>query len=239
MKIIDKSGKRLDGKAEEKAYKKRAKEEDPIIRTVEKDDELSEYSPMDPPEAYDETYTKATLGYDEMNKGIQVLMDEHKKAIEQIEKFEAALLELKTSGYRMTREINDALSVFFQYFDNNILEHNRKEEKYLFQLLHDKMIESGESSKEAIPQTAVDLMEDDHVKFIQLAGLTFNLLGLAVRLPDENSRALTFDVAFNSGHELIELLKLHIFREDNTLFPIAQQLISTDEFAQFEDKLAG
>ena len=198
---------------------------------------MNEYSPMDPPEAYDAEYTKPELAYAEMNKGLQTLMDEHKAAIIEIEKFEAALLELKTSGYRMTREINDALSTFFQYFDNHILEHNRKEEKYLFQLLHERMIETGESSKEPIPQTAVDLMEDDHIKFIQLAGLTFNFLGLAVRLPDETSKILTFDVAFNSGVELIELLKLHIFREDNTLFPIAQKLISLDEFARFEDKL--
>ena len=39
------------------------------------------------------------------------------------------------------------------------------------------------------------MMEDDHIKFIQLGTLTFNLLGLATRLQDDRSRIFTYDVA--------------------------------------------
>ncbi|MCC7453467.1 MAG: hypothetical protein IT222_04815 [Crocinitomix sp.] len=51
MKIIDKDGKRIDGKASDQEIKKKLKEEDPILRNAVKDENLEEYSPMDPPEA--------------------------------------------------------------------------------------------------------------------------------------------------------------------------------------------
>lgn len=53
---------------------------------------------------------------------------------------------------------------------------------------------------------------------------------LAERLPDLASKALTFDVATEQGFALIELLKLHIFREENIIFPKANEYISKDEF---------
>ncbi|MFT5777223.1 MAG: hemerythrin-like domain-containing protein [Crocinitomicaceae bacterium] len=77
---------------------------------------------------------------------------------------------------------------------------------------------------------AVDLMEDDHNKFIQLATLCFNLLGLGTRLRDLESRGITFDLAYNNGKELSEMLRLHIFREDESLFPLAQELFTDEDF---------
>jgi hemerythrin-like domain-containing protein len=98
------------------------------------------------------------------------------------------------------------------------------------------MLESGEhSTSKENPHTPVDLMEDDHIKLIQLATLSFNLLGLAMRLKDQADIAVTFDLAYNNGKELVELLKLHIYREDNTLFPLAQKLLTKQELAEIYD----
>jgi hemerythrin-like domain-containing protein len=107
----------------------------------------------------------------------------------------------------------------------------------LFPILKQRLIDSGEHSNEPILKTPVDLMEDDHVKFIQLASLTFNILGLAARLPDKHSRMLTYDVAYNTGIELVELLRLHIYREDNILFPLAHKLLTKSEFFNIEEKM--
>ena len=74
------------------------------------------------------------------------------------------------------------------------------------------------------------MLEDDHLKISQHLTLMFNFNALAVRLPDLASRALTFDVATEQGFALIELLKLHIFREENINFPKANKYISRDEF---------
>jgi hemerythrin-like domain-containing protein len=169
--------------------------------------------------------------YENMNKFIQELMDEHKEVVEKTKIFDEALVAFRESGFVFTNEINIAFNEFFVYFDEHILPHNRKEERHYFRILHDRLIESGEHGKGENPSTAIDLMEDDHTKFIQLASLAFNFLGLGTRLRDNESRAMTFDLAFNSGRELTELLRLHIFREDETLFPLSQQLLTEQDFA--------
>ncbi len=74
------------------------------------------------------------------------------------------------------------------------------------------------------------MLEDDHVKIMQHMTLMFNLIGLASRLPDPQSKALTFDVAMEQGSALIELLRLHIFREENVVYPKAHKYITNQEF---------
>jgi len=233
MKIITKDGKRIDGKATEKSIKMKLKEQDPIIRNAEKGD-IEELSPMDPPEAFDKNRA-IDIEYKDLNPNLQELCDEHKEAIEKCEAFEKAMIEFKERGFYITREINDAFNAFFVAFDEKIMPHNRKEEKGLFPVLQKRLLESGEHSTGDNPHTPVDLMEDDHVKMIQLATLSFNFLGLAMRLKDKNDIAVTFDIAYNNGKELAELLKLHIYREDHVIFPLAQQLLTTEELNNFYD----
>ena len=230
MRIIDKkTGKRIVDSSK-KEINKTLKELDPIQRNALKGEEQEEHSPMDPPEAYDPTLAVEGVEYEDMHSLLQGYMDDHKLGVQKLEEFEKTLIEFKNSNFSITREANEVFSTFFQFFDDKILDHNQREEKDLFPLLHQKLIESGEKGQGENPQTAIDMMEDDHIKFIQLGALTFNILGLATRLPDNHSRALAFDVAYNNGMELIELLRLHIYREDNILFPLAHQLISSKEF---------
>jgi len=230
MDIIDKkTGKRIP--REEKELNKALKHTDPIKRNAEKGLESEEHSPMDPPEAYEGTMVDG-VSYEQMNALLQNFVDEHKTSIGKIEMFEKALVQFKENGYQLNDDINKAFGDFFQFFDNNLMDHNQREEKQLFPLLHKRLIETGESGEGHQPHTAVDMMEDDHIKFIQLGALSFNLLGLAARLPDERSRIFTYDTAYNNGRELIEMIRLHIYREDNILFPLAHKLIDEEEFTK-------
>lgn len=232
MKIIDRNtGKRVGASVTEsdKQIKKKLKEEDPILRNATKEESLEEFSAMDPPDAYDSSKAIGSK-YDVYHPFIQSLMDEHKELTTHIDAFDAALIKFKESGYQFTKDINDTFNEFFVYFDEHIVPHNEKEERYFFRRLHEKLIESGEHSTGENPNTAVQLMEDDHNKFIQLTTLSFNFLGLGSRLRDPESKAITFDLAFNSGRELVELLKLHIFREDETLFPLAHELFTEEDY---------
>jgi len=213
-----------------KTINKALNEQDPIIRNVEKVDDSEGLSPMDPPDAMDANVPDQ-VNYEELHPYIQKLIDEHENCKKKIDAFEQTLNEFRENGFNLNDEINTSLSEFFQFFDNNILDHNQREEKELFPILNDKLLSSGEHSEGKDPNTAIDLMEDDHIKFIQLATLAFNMLGLASRLPDPHSRTLVYDVAYNNGKELVELLRLHIFREDSVLFPLAHQLIEKDEFS--------
>jgi hemerythrin-like domain-containing protein len=229
MKIIDtKTGKRVG--AETREINKKLKEEDPILRNATKDLDQEELSPMDPPEAH-ETNTPNAVKPGEEHPLIQQYMKEHVAAIEVVDDFESAMNKFKEARYVLSDEINGSFRRFFGFFEKNLLDHNRREERELFPLLHQRLIEDGEHSESETPTTAVDMMEDDHVKFIQLAALAFNLLGLAARLPDPNSRHFTYDVAYDNARELIEMIRLHIYREDNVLFPLAHKLITSEELS--------
>lgn len=207
--------------------------QDPIKRMVEKESGLEEYSPMDPPDAYSPPVIDA-IPYEEMHTCLQRFIDEHTQAKKELEVFEASLIAFKQSGWKRDRDIEKYFSAFFTYMDNQMVKHHLKEEKVLFPLLQTKLIEHEEHSKGKFPKTAIDILEDDHLKIMQHLTLMFNFISLATRLPDLNSRAITFDVAAEQGFTLIELLKLHIFREENVVFPKANKYISVAEFDEMQ-----
>ncbi|MBK6522188.1 MAG: hemerythrin domain-containing protein [Sphingobacteriaceae bacterium] len=215
---------------------KETNKKDPIKRNVENGlDNMKGCTPFDPPSVYEEE-NKPKIDFDAMPEALQELMKEHKVAVEKIEAFENALVEYKTSGYVLNPSINSTLSEFFKFYDNNLLVHNEKEDKALFPILNAKLLESGEHSIGENPKTAIDVMEDDHVKFIQLGTLCFNLFGLATRIKDPQSRMFICDTAYDTSREFTELLRLHIYREDYTLFPLAHKLISAEEFEEISKK---
>ncbi len=204
---------------------------DPVQRNVDHGlDNMKGCTPFDPPSATEES-KKELIPAGMAPELLKQLMDEHIAATSQLEAFEKALVNFKTNGYVLTQEINSVFSDFFKYYDNQLLLHNEKEDKVLFPLLEQKLLQSGEHSIGEIPNTAIDVMEDDHVRIIQLGTLTFNLFGLATRIRDEQSRVFVCETGYNTGRELTELLRLHIYREDYTLFPLAFKLISTEEFS--------
>ena len=215
---------------------KQTNQVDPLTRNVEHGlDEMKGSTPFDPPSVYDED-KKGTVNFDAMPEALKELVEDHKVAIKKIEEFENALVQYKTTGYVLTKAINATFSDFFKYYDSNLLLHNEKEDKVLFPLLNEKLMATGEHSTGENPKTAIDVMEDDHVKFIQLGTLSFNLFGLATRIKDPQSRMFICDTAYDTSREFTELLRLHIYREDYTLFPLAQKLISEEEFAVIKEK---
>ncbi len=209
---------------------------DPLKRNVEKELGQEELTPMEPPSAY-ELPVSDNLNFKEFAMALQILMNEHQMALEKITRFEQALVQFKKNGYKLETFINDTFKEFFNFFDDKLLPHNQKEEKALFPFLHQRLIEAGEHSIGANPKTAIDVMEDDHIKFIQLGALTFNLLGVATRLNDIDSRNFVFDTAYENGRELVEMLKLHIYREDYTLFPLANKHLTSAELDNIEKSM--
>lgn len=201
--------------------------DDPLKRMVEKQTDQEEFSPMDPPDAYDPPQLEA-IPYEDMHPFLQKLRDEHKTYIAKLEAFEEALLRIQENG--MDKGTEEKLSEFYHFFDNEILRHSQREDKILFPLLHQRLIEKGEHSQGADSTTAINVLEDDHVEAIQLAAISFNFFGLAVRLPNPESQIIVLDAAINQCKTLIEHLRLHIFREDNVVFTQAHKYISTEEF---------
>jgi hemerythrin-like domain-containing protein len=215
---------------------KKLQQDDPLKRMVEKQTDQEELSPMNPPDAYSPPGLETVL-YEDLPPVLKRLVDDHKVCQKKLEAFENVLIQLKQSGLKPDRDVDEQLRDFFQFLDERIVLHNLKEEKVLFPLLQERLLAEGEHSQGRFPKTAVDILEDDHIKTIQLAAATFNLLGLAARLPDAPSRALTLDAALEQGKALVELLRLHIFREDNVVFPLAIKHISEKELQAMEAAL--
>lgn len=202
--------------------------DDPIKKFVKKDSEDEGLSPMDPPDAFAPSTVEA-VAYEDMHPLLQKLMDEHQVFLKVLDKFESSLIEWRKAGWIFNEDINKNFRELFSFLDNNAPVHNKKEEKELFPLLQEKLLESGEHSSDKTPTTGVDIMEDEHIQVAQSAALCLNFLGLGSRLKDKTSREITFELAFNQGKEIIEVMKLHIFREDEVLFPLAMKLFSKEE----------
>jgi hemerythrin-like domain-containing protein len=209
------------------------KTNDPLKRFVEKEKEFEEASPMNPPDAFTPS-TVDPVAYNDMTPFLQKLMDEHKVFITVLDNFESALISWKKNGWNFNDEINKKLNELFSFLDKNTPGHNKKEEKLLFPTLHTRLLQTGEHSSSEEPKTAADIMEDEHIKVAQLGALCLNFLGLGSRLEDKNSREIVFELAYEQGKAIVETMRLHIYREDETLFPLAMKLISKEKFEEME-----
>ncbi len=209
---------------------------DPLKKQAERGlDGAQGLSPMDPPDAY------APAGIDPvpaeaMHPFLRKFRDEHVPFLAELDALEAAILAIQKSGY--TKESDAKLRHFFHYLDQEFSPHSRREEATVFPLLHERLISSGEHGSGSDPTTAVDLMQDEHAKAMQLAAVVMNFLGLVFRLPDQKSAMIVLDAALEQGKNLVELLRLHVFREDNVVFALAHRLISIAEFDQMQSKAA-
>ncbi len=201
---------------------------DPLDVNAVKTDQ-PEYSPMDPPDAFDPPETD-TIPYEDIHPLLQRFMEEHRACEEKVNKFEAVLNGLREEG--PSREALDGLKEFYEFLDGSIVKHNLKEEKVLFPLLQPHLLEKGAHSTGPFPKTAIDMLEDDHIQLMQMASVSFSFFGMASRLPDDTSRAIVFEAAVEQGKTLVELLRLHIFREDNVVFPLAHQHCTQDELTE-------
>jgi hemerythrin-like domain-containing protein len=207
---------------------------DPLKRIVERQTEKEELSPMDPPEAYAPPNLDV-IPYEDMHPLFQQLMDEHKKCVKELDAFEDVLLSIKQKGIK--QEFNKPLGDFFEFIDKSVVAHNLKEEKILFPDFQKILKENGQHSNGPEATTVVDMLEDDHIKLMQLSAVTFNFFGLAGRLPDPASSAIVLDAAIEQGRALVEILKLHIFREDNVVFVEAQNMIDIGILDEMFEKL--
>ena len=214
------------------------KHTDPLDRSAHKQDEAPEFSPMNPPDAYAPPVSDA-IPYEEMPPFLQKLMDDHRRFTEALDAFEQALAQLREHGLpQASGPVDEAISAFFGYLDEHIVAHHAHEERILFPLLRERLLAAGEHGVGEAPRTAVDMMDDDHARGMQLAAVAFNFLGLSSRLPDARSRAIVLDAAIEQGRALIELMRLHMFREDNVVFTMAARHLTADELSRMEAQLA-
>lgn len=201
-------------------------------------EDVSIASPMDPPQPFEiPEAARQKIDYDNLPRPLQRLFDDHVEFLRILEGFEKALADFRDGQWQFTPVISKAFREFFYFMDNQTPSHNAKEEKALFPILRDRLISAGECSPVINTTTPTDVMEDEHQQVFQSASLVFNLLGIGAKLPDEKSRAIVFQHALDAGREIVDIMKLHIFRENEVLLPLAQKLISAEEFTRIDQEM--
>lgn len=207
------------------------KHHDPVLRQAERGEVGDELSPMEPPDAMNPPSAVRVEAAD-THPFLRTFFEEHAELEHELQQFEATLRAIPHEGY--TRANDGKLRRFFDHFENHFVPHSRREERSFFPVLRRHLLEVGEHSPGEEATTGVDIMEEEHLKAVQLAAITLNFLLLSFKLPDENSRLLVLDAALEQARQLIELLHLHIFREDNILFGQAHHAIPTTEFERWQ-----
>lgn len=202
-------------------------EKERLERLVEHGLEGEVSSPMDPPAPYDLSQP-LKIPFEDLAPPLRDLVSDHEKFLPRIDAFEKAILEFKKNTYKMTPDVSQSFKAFFEMIDTEMLDHHIKEEKVLFPLLRKYLIERGECSPGRPPRTAIELMENDHLGTMQTASLVFNLIGLGSKIQHPESRNIVLDHAVEQAREMIESLRLHIFKENQVLFPQAQQLFKSE-----------
>jgi hemerythrin-like domain-containing protein len=203
---------------------------DPVRRQEERDCDVPDgMSPMDPPEAYAPPGEVGEADRDlaRRHPALRGLSDEHARLMEAIARVEEVLVAAQKSG--LDDAADRAIMRFLETLDRDFIPHSRLEEARLFPLLHERLIADGEHSKGRHIITAVDVMKDEHQRAVQLAAVVLNFLRMASVLPDARSSAMVARAALDELKKLIELLRLHIFREDGIVFANAQRLLSSAE----------
>lgn len=192
-------------------------------------------SPYSPPEAYNPPKVDEQIAYEDLHPLLQKFTDEHKEYDQILGNFEETLAMIESG--KVDKEINKRLLEFYTFFDEKVREHNIEEEKTIFPAISKIMNDTGDHSKSGDFFNAIDVLEDEHTKALQLSAVTFNLFALFSRIPDERSRIIILDAAVIQSKELVELLKVHIYREDTIIFNYAQNKLSDEDLTEMLDNL--
>ncbi|MCF6330063.1 MAG: hypothetical protein L3I99_00775 [Sulfurimonas sp.] len=192
-------------------------------------------SPYSPPEAYNPPKIDEQVPYEDLHPLLQKFTDDHRDYDNILVNFEETLAMIESG--KVDKEVNKRLLEFYTFFDEKVREHNLEEEKTIFPTISRIMNETGDHSKSGDFFNAIDVLEDEHTKALQLSAVTFNLFALFSRIPDERSRIIILDAAVVQAKELVELLRVHIYREDTIIFNYAHNNLSNEELTEMLDSL--
>jgi iron-sulfur cluster repair protein YtfE (RIC family) len=211
---------------------------DPVRRqgTVSRAD-LGELSPMDPPNPYAPP-GKVDVPLHELHPFLRDLVEEHVRLKARVQDFEACLASLQEER-ALSRDVHVRLQAFFHAFDAEFVRHSRKEERDLFPLTRLRLLETGEHSPTRVPVTGVDVLQREHVDSAKAVTTVSALLSTIPLLEDPKSREILLDAAIGTGKEFAEAINLHMFREDQIMFPLAHTLLTSDELDAIARPYAG
>lgn len=184
-------------------------------------------SPFDPPDAYAQPVNNGVTPQT-MHPYLKGFVAEHNEFTAHLGRLDELVGEIQREG-AITDELFAQLREFFGYFETEVIAHNRREERELFPILHQRLLERGEHSIGPNPVTPISVLDGEHIEAVQISAVALGFCALAHRLEDPGSRAMVLSIAMDRCEALSKMLRLHIFREDRIVFALAQEFLSARE----------
>lgn len=184
-------------------------------------EDRGDLSPLTPPEA-DHPPSSVKVPYEQMHGYIRHYMDEHSAIIRILDLFETDLKHLSETK-KIDQRLQKNISLFFEIFLNEFIPHNQREEREFFPLLEKCFLEIGEHSNTSKPVTPIDIMYKEHVEALLLAIESQSYWRVLEFLKEESDRTKVLASFLKKSFALIEVMRLHIFREDDVVFSLAQK----------------
>lgn len=211
---------------EELAYLQKV---DPLKKQVEVSakDRGADLSPMSPPEAHTPP-SSVKVEYEQMHPYLKKLVDEHNDLKLVMGEFRKTVDHIGISR-ETTGRVDKSVRNFFNIFMTDFLVHNREEEKVLFPVLAKRFLEIGEHSKAANPITPIDVLMSEHIEALQVAVEAKCTWELLQQVFDPPSQTILLGNFMRKTNTLLEMMKLHIFREDDIVFSLAQKHLTQEE----------
>lgn len=199
---------------------------DPVKKQgeVSASDRGSQYSPLSPPDALTPP-SKVKVKYAELHPYLKGLVDEHNSLKEAMEAFALTLADLGATKNVVGKNHNE-VKKFFNFFMIEFILHNQKEENVLFPVLARRFLEVGEHSKTTPPITPIDVLKNEHREATQVgieARCTWEMIQ---QIFDPSSQTILLGNFLRKANTLLEMMRLHIFREDDIVFSLAQRHLS-------------
>ncbi len=158
-----------------------------------------------------------------MGRAIEKLKKEHELILSAASQLNRLLPHIKEPAFQ--KEIADLLELFKEYID---LCHNRKEEAVLFS----EMANSGVAKDDS----PIGMLTDEHEQERKLL----------VQMTDSFMNRNDYDSFKANAEEFMELVKLHILKENSILFLIADNVLSKEkqddvlkQFEKYEENAVG
>lgn len=205
---------------------------DPVKKQgeVSTSDRGASLSPMGPPEAHSPPGS-VKVEYSDFHPYLRIYVDEHIELKAKMDEFQKILRDLSL-GENLSAETDRKVRSFYKEFFKDFLVHNRREEEVLFPILAARFLEIGEHSRTNRPITPINIMEDEHQEAFKVATEAVCVWDLLAHIFDATSRAVILKTFIRKSNTLLEMMRLHIYREDEIIFSLAQRHLSREVLDQ-------
>jgi hemerythrin-like domain-containing protein len=162
-----------------------------------------------------------------INDPIESMIECHDQIIARLSIFSRSLQAIEKHGLVGFVSEKEDMKVMFDFIDTSILPHERDEEDLLFPKLLPKL--ETKLSRHGAGDTPIDAIRKEHRMVAEVAARVKELAPLIERDFQSAEVSILLKEFLDKGRWLIQAYQRHIWKENNVLFPLAEQFLTAEE----------